>query len=805
MEVRTGTLTFPSASAIGPHSVTKELLFSAPVRRAVAGLVGTAFGFSQSGGDHHLGLVDALLSTDVLNDVVTVTGTFGVRDWSGEYDDPYEGSIQFIVLAELETGAIPSNLTITGIEYNQAIQFFRSQLDPATAQKDNAIPLIAGKDTVLRVYVDTAANPSRPTIASISGRLEIPSLQSTIPPLNAPIAPLQDASIQRGKANNTLNFLIPGTACNGEIELRVRVFDAVHPDQPGYTSSTFQSTLQFIPVAPLTIHGFGVHYIGKDASGRKTDIPAPGLAALRSTLRFVQKAYPVGEVYITAFDVIDSDGNFNDGSGGGCGSGWNDLLGKLRGMQGDDNDIYFGLIPGGVPSSASGCGGGDGRVAACIVNVNGGTTAAQEIAHAFQRQHAPCGNPPNPDPNFPVFDALPSGSIGEFGIDSNGSVKNPATISDFMSYCGGPTRWVSPYTYVGLLRNFPPQSPFSAEEESRALALQSGDTIPEASSGLDEFLFLDFRLYRNGAIEVAPSFHYPAQPTIKSGAWTPYGIELRDHHNRVLQAQRIWLTDVQQSLDSASLDFFKTVQFPSETSRLVFTCDVEGGCERKEVLTLNVSAEAPGVKITTPKGGQQLSGKVHVVWEGQHSEKPLTYLLRYSNDGGKTWRAVSPRLHVSAYTVDLDLLPGGQHCQFQILATESIRTGRALSEVFTVPPKRRNTTILTPTADTTIVPGQALTLAGESFSPDTGSAHPAEMLWTSDLDGLLGRGQEILVNMLRSGTHTISLRVPDGQGGESNASVRVTVQVPDIEAHTSASAPEHTSKDHEVEQNPKES
>ena len=53
--------------------------------------------------------------------MVHVTGTFGVRDWSGDVDDDYEGNIQFVLLAELEAGALPSNLSITGVEHNQAI------------------------------------------------------------------------------------------------------------------------------------------------------------------------------------------------------------------------------------------------------------------------------------------------------------------------------------------------------------------------------------------------------------------------------------------------------------------------------------------------------------------------------------------------------------------------------------------------------------------------------------------------------------------------------------------------------------
>jgi hypothetical protein len=66
--------------------------------------------------------------------VVTVTGTFGVRDWSGDVDDDYEGNMQFVFVSELEPLTVPSNLSITGIEHNQAIQFFRSTLDPATIQ-----------------------------------------------------------------------------------------------------------------------------------------------------------------------------------------------------------------------------------------------------------------------------------------------------------------------------------------------------------------------------------------------------------------------------------------------------------------------------------------------------------------------------------------------------------------------------------------------------------------------------------------------------------------------------------------------
>ena len=132
----------------------------------------------------------------------------------------------FIVLfAELEAVNIPSNLSITGVEYNQAIQFFRSKLDPATARPDNSIPMIAMKDTILRVYIDTQTDPTRPIISTISGRLEIrlpgSSTWNDAQVLNQNIPPKQDFAINRANENDTLNFSIPGVLCIGNVDFRV--------------------------------------------------------------------------------------------------------------------------------------------------------------------------------------------------------------------------------------------------------------------------------------------------------------------------------------------------------------------------------------------------------------------------------------------------------------------------------------------------------------------------------------------------------------------------------------------------------
>ena len=99
MEVRTGSIGFSRARDTGPRKDRVFFNFPTPVKQAVAGIQGTQFGFSPRD-DHHLGKVSIILDTSISADVVTVEATFGVRDWSDNFDDDYEGTVYFAVIAE---------------------------------------------------------------------------------------------------------------------------------------------------------------------------------------------------------------------------------------------------------------------------------------------------------------------------------------------------------------------------------------------------------------------------------------------------------------------------------------------------------------------------------------------------------------------------------------------------------------------------------------------------------------------------------------------------------------------------------
>jgi hypothetical protein len=95
------SITFGPLSGSGPRSSFTDVTLSAPVTQAVAILTGFNVSYAPADGDHHLGDLDVRLSTGPpAGATVRVTATYGLRDWSGNWDDRYQGEIFFTVVAE---------------------------------------------------------------------------------------------------------------------------------------------------------------------------------------------------------------------------------------------------------------------------------------------------------------------------------------------------------------------------------------------------------------------------------------------------------------------------------------------------------------------------------------------------------------------------------------------------------------------------------------------------------------------------------------------------------------------------------
>jgi hypothetical protein len=645
-----------------------------------------------------------------------------------------------------------SNLAIVGIERTQATQFFLINGQGSGVAPNNQIPLVANKTLVLRVYVNRTELPGRPIPAYVNGEVTLAGSA----PIAAwtPIPARSASSIDRGNFNHTLNFIIPASLCRGAVTFTVTIFDMNNPGDQTYASEPVTFTAHFDAVPLPRIYGVLINY-----TGLGLNIAAPTPTNLINTFGLVTKTYPISGINFTGFQVATFNGDLRDERGAGCGFGWSQLLSLLSNMRAMSGrtDAYVGLLPTGVPTGRwGGCGGGN-----VAVTYAGSTSAmAQEVGHVFSRSHAPCGNNiQNVDPSYPIYGVYPSGSIGEFGFDTvTNRVLNPGTTFDFMSYCG-PT-WVSPYTYLGL--------------KNRIVSLQgaSSPLRPGWRDARSEYLRLNFRICAAGRVELLPSFHLDGlTPDGEVGPFTPVWCELLGPEDQVLQTHHCRLSSAShQDPDEPELLFHEFIPWHAETRAIVFR-------NRGEVCHRHSLEEGPPeITVHVPRHQGHLEGIVSLEWKLAGAAAPLMYFLRYSHDGGATWRVAAADLTEPRCAVNLDLLPGGEDCRFQVAASSGIRTTVSESKPFTVRVKAVQAQILSPMPDAVFCEGEAVVLRGVGFSPNHETTRFDDMLWSSQPGGQLGVGYECVVSTLRTGRHRIALNVPDGFGGEATTGVLIEVR-----------------------------
>jgi hypothetical protein len=101
MQVRTGSLSFAKAKDIGPRTSSATVVFeqNRRISQAVACLTGFSSEFSDGDG-HQFGKLDVQLTNTVFENTVTVTATYGLRDNGESYDNNYQGTVYYAVLAD---------------------------------------------------------------------------------------------------------------------------------------------------------------------------------------------------------------------------------------------------------------------------------------------------------------------------------------------------------------------------------------------------------------------------------------------------------------------------------------------------------------------------------------------------------------------------------------------------------------------------------------------------------------------------------------------------------------------------------
>ena len=332
------------------------------------------------------------------------------------------------------------DLSIAGVEVTQAIQHFHSTLG-----EDNTVLLVESKLTLVRVYLDSGVDPSvnNGQVPGVSGTLTVSGDASfTLPPLASMTAkPL--ANVDPKVFTDTLNFLIPADRAKGNLTLVAQATAGTNVSNPQEVS------IEFFPVHQLQIIMVRVQTALSSA---------PTRAEYFAAVDRLPIIYPIPTDPRTAISywIVSGSEQVFANHDLTTESGMKDFLDDLEDIQedsDDDNKKLYGLITEAANPNRTGYSRRHDNVAFGLPRLM--ESIGHELGHVYGLDHAPCGNPEDPDDNFKP----PDGKVGEVGVDVAGQVALAPTRGDIMSYCADTTQtyegeWISAYDWDKLFIHF---------------------------------------------------------------------------------------------------------------------------------------------------------------------------------------------------------------------------------------------------------------------------------------------------------------------------------------------------------------
>ena len=98
LEFREGWITFPAATGRRQRA-SRTVTFSGTINAYQVALKGYNIRYDDTA--HHILELELDLDSTRSGNTITVNGDFVLRDSSGNFDDPYEGWMNFVVMADV--------------------------------------------------------------------------------------------------------------------------------------------------------------------------------------------------------------------------------------------------------------------------------------------------------------------------------------------------------------------------------------------------------------------------------------------------------------------------------------------------------------------------------------------------------------------------------------------------------------------------------------------------------------------------------------------------------------------------------
>lgn len=330
-------------------------------------------------------------------------------------------------------------LTIDGAYIVQSVQ-----------RPDGSVPLIAGRDGVLRVFV----RGDQPSFYKQMIRARLLHHGQPVETIEADLDRIPTLT-EEGDLATSWNVEIDGEWIQPGLSLLVEVVPVEDVPITAESQRLFPAdgrpqSLEVRQVPPVQVRLVPIYDRAINRGGDVDVSSAPDYVADFLAM------FPVAE------HEIDVRTSYSTRIGTYSRDNLSRVIREIRTLQRvEDSDwYYYGVFPSGQNPEVGGLGYLPGKASIGVSKPKdepgqGYFTRvfAHELGHNFGRYHAPCGDPGGIDEDYPYSQA----GIGVFGLDvSTMSLKSPSTQVDLMSYCD--PEWISDYTYTGVVEHLVAQS-----------------------------------------------------------------------------------------------------------------------------------------------------------------------------------------------------------------------------------------------------------------------------------------------------------------------------------------------------------
>jgi len=197
------------------------------------------------------------------------------------------------------------------------------------------------------------------------------------------------------------------------------------------------------------------------------------------------------------------------------------------------------------------------------------------------------------------------------------------------------------------------------------------------------------------------------------------------------------------------------------------------------VREIPVSANSPIVTNVGTQLSGLIAGTQTITWTATDMDGgPLTYEVEYNGDitnPQSDWDVLTRELTEARIVVDFGKLPGGTHAKIRVTANDGINAGNGESAEFSVAAKAPELFIGFPLAGAIFAPRREITFDAEAVDIQDDDIDTSEMEWRSNLSGLLGKGSPLKVSNLATGIHTIEVSTTNYLGIRGSKSIQLVI------------------------------